>query len=198
MEMGISEIICGTHYGSGSRVVVLDNDLEAKWVSSPWRGLRTTGFERQDMFSMTLVATGDVLANSPGSEVVAVTQGGVGVYSAAGEAPRHCPRADRLHGCRNRRADRLPRLQPQRGRYHLLHRYDGRLAAGNQRPHSAGFGKGNRGQPGRDSDAGRPLFSKTLGGRKVRHPLEFLFPHAGAESPRIAGVVSRTLPVREH
>ena len=82
---GRVEIVCGTNYGGGSRVAVIDNSVELKWVSQPWRGLRTTGFERQDMFCMTLVATGDVSAKSPGHEVVAVTQGGVGVYSAAGE-----------------------------------------------------------------------------------------------------------------
>jgi outer membrane protein assembly factor BamB len=50
-EDGRPEIVCGTNYGGGSRVAVIDNGVELKWVSQPWRGLRTTGFERRTCFA---------------------------------------------------------------------------------------------------------------------------------------------------
>ncbi len=77
-------MVYGTSNSGGSRVVALGADGPS-WIGKVFRGPPTGGFERRDMFCMTLVATGDVVASGPGEEVVAVTTGSVRLYASDGE-----------------------------------------------------------------------------------------------------------------
>jgi len=82
---GREEVVFGTNYGGGSKLIAIGAKEQPLWITPRWRGASTDGFERQDMFNMTLVAAGNVLPGRPGKEIVAVTTGSVRLYGSDGK-----------------------------------------------------------------------------------------------------------------
>ena len=82
---GREEIVFGTNYGGGSNLVAIGSGERPLWITPRWHGASTDGFERQDMFNMTLVAAGNVLPERPGKGIVAITTGSVRLYGNDGK-----------------------------------------------------------------------------------------------------------------
>jgi outer membrane protein assembly factor BamB len=75
---GRAEFIFGGNYNGGSLVRLVSSAGQTRWTSPRWDGPNTRGFERKDMFCMTLV-------RGAGRDVLAVTTGNLRRFSSDGK-----------------------------------------------------------------------------------------------------------------